>query len=214
MTDSGPEAQPASGRHFWLRRLHSLSGIVPIGGFLAFHLYENFQATRGADAYNAMTRHLQEMPLAVAAEIVLIAIPLLFHGIYGLFITSTAKPNVIRNPYFRNLMYFLQRATGVIVFAFILFHYWTTRLVQLHDHESLDLFRQVQAAVANPWIYAFYIAGILSATFHLANGIWSFSIVWGLTIGPQAQRRMMYVSAIVFLILSFIGVRSISAFRI
>ena len=214
MTESVPESQPASDRHFWLRRLHSLSGIVPIGGFLAFHLYENFQATRGADAYNAMTRHLQEMPFAVAAEIVIIAIPLLFHGIYGLFITSTAKPNVIRNPYFRNVMYFLQRATGVIVFAFILFHYWTTRLVQLHDHESLDLFRQVQAAVANPWIYAFYIAGILSATFHLANGIWSFSIVWGLTIGPRAQRRMMYVSAIVFVVLSFIGVRSISAFRI
>ncbi len=214
MTESGPETQPAAVRHFWLRRLHSLSGIVPIGGFLAFHLYENFQATRGADAYNAMTRHLQEMPFAVAAEIVLIAIPLLFHGIYGLFITSTAKPNVIRNPYFRNVMYFLQRATGVIVFAFILFHYWTTRLVQLHDHESLDLFRQVQAAVANPWIYAFYIAGILSATFHLANGIWSFSIVWGLTIGPRAQRRMMYVSAIVFVVLSFVGVRSISAFRI
>jgi succinate dehydrogenase / fumarate reductase cytochrome b subunit len=214
MTESGRESQPASDRRFWLRRLHSLSGIVPIGGFLAFHLYENFQATRGADAYNTMTRHLQEMPFAVAAEIVIIAIPLLFHGIYGLFITSTAKPNVIRNPYFRNVMYFLQRATGVIVFAFILFHYWTTRLVQLHDHESLDLFRQVQAAVANPWIYAFYIAGILSATFHLANGIWSFSIVWGLTIGPKAQRRMMYVSAIVFVILSFIGVRSISAFRI
>jgi succinate dehydrogenase / fumarate reductase cytochrome b subunit len=213
MTESATGSQPAD-RHFWLRRLHSLSGIVPIGGFLAFHLYENFQATRGADAYNAMTRHLQEMPFAVAAEIVIIAIPLLFHGIYGLFITSTAKPNVIRNPYFRNGMYFLQRATGVIVFAFILFHYWTTRLVQLHDHESLDLFRQVQAAVANPWIYAFYIAGILSATFHLANGIWSFSIVWGLTLGPKAQRRMMFVSAIVFVILSFIGVRSISAFRI
>ena len=91
-------------------------------------------------------------------------------------------------------MYFLQRVTGVIVFAFILFHYWTTRLVQLHDHESLDLFRQVQAAVGNPWIYAFYVLGILSATFHLANGIWSFSIVWGLTVSPAAQRRMAYVS--------------------
>jgi succinate dehydrogenase / fumarate reductase, cytochrome b subunit len=214
MTESASESLPAADRHFWLRRLHSLSGIVPIGGFLAFHLYENFQATRGADAYNTMTRHLQEMPFAVAAEILIIAVPLLFHGIYGLFITGTAKPNVIRNMYLRNFMYTLQRVTGVVVFAFILFHYWTTRLVQLQDHESLDLFRQVQAAVANPWIYAFYLAGILSATFHLANGIWSFSIVWGLTIGPKAQRRMLYVSAVVFLVLSFIGVRSISAFRI
>lgn len=202
------------GWNFWLRRLHSLSGIVPIGGFLAFHLYENYAATRGADAYNEMTHKLQTMPFAVAAEILVIAVPLLYHGIYGLFITGTASPNPISSPYVRNWMYFLQRVTGVIVFAFILFHYWTTRLVQLRDHESLDLFRQVQAAVGNPWIYAFYVAGILSATFHLANGIWSFSIVWGFTVGPRAQRRMMYVSAAVFLALSVIGVRSISAFRL
>ncbi len=201
-------------RHFWLRRLHSLSGIVPIGGFLAFHLYENYTATRGADAYNKMTRTLQELPFAVPMEIAIIIVPLLFHGIYGLFVTSTAKPNVISNAYVRNWMYFIQRVTGVIVFAFILFHLWTTRLVQLQDHESLDLFRQVQAAVANPWIYAFYLAGILSATFHLANGVWSFSIVWGLTIGPKAQRRMLYVSAAVFLVLSYVGVWGIQAFRI
>ncbi len=201
-------------RHFWLRRLHSLSGIVPIGGFLAFHLYENYTATRGAEAYNKMTRTLQELPFAVPMEIAIIIVPLLFHGIYGLFITSTAKPNVISNAYVRNWMYFVQRVTGVIVFAFILFHLWTTRLVQLQDHESLDLFRQVQAAVANPWIYAFYLAGILSATFHLANGVWSFSIVWGLTIGPKAQRRMLYVSAAVFLVLSYIGVWGIQAFRL
>jgi len=201
-------------RHFWLRRLHSLSGIVPIGGFLALHLYENYTATRGADAYNKMTRTLQELPFAVPMEIAIIIVPLLFHGIYGLFVTSTAKPNVISNPYVRNWMYFIQRVTGVIVFAFILFHLWTTRLVQLQDHESLDLFRQVQAAVANPWIYAFYLAGILSATFHLANGVWSFSIVWGLTIGPKAQRRMLYFSAAVFLVLSYVGVWGIQAFRL
>lgn len=201
-------------RHFWLRRLHSLSGIVPVGGFLAFHLYENYTATKGADAYNRMTHRLQELPFAVAMEVLVIAVPLLFHGIYGLFITSTARPNVVSNRYVRNWMYFLQRVTGVVVFAFILFHYWTTRLVQLRDHESLDLFRQVQAAVANPWIYAFYVAGILSATFHLANGIWSFSIVWGLTVGPKAQRRMMYVSAAVFLVLSYVGVWTIQAFRL
>lgn len=206
---------PARGgeRHFWLRRLHSLSGIVPIGGFLAFHLWENYAATKGADAYNEMTRTLQRVPFAVILEIVVIALPLAFHAIYGLFVTSTGSANLISNRYLRNWMYFSQRITGVILFAFILFHYWTTRLVQLQDHESLDLFRLVQASVANPWIYAFYVAGILSATLHLANGLWSFSIVWGLTVGPRAQRRMMFVSAAVFLALSFIGIRSIQAFR-
>jgi succinate dehydrogenase / fumarate reductase cytochrome b subunit len=201
-------------RHFWLRRLHSLTGIVPIGGYLAFHLYENYQATRGAEAYNAMVKRLQELPFALALEIGVILVPLVFHGVYGLFITGTARPNVISNRYVRNWMYSLQRATGLILFAFVIFHLWTTRFVQVRDHESLDLFRLMQSSVENPWIYAFYVLGILSATFHLANGIWSFSIVWGLTVGPRAQRRMMWVSAAVFVVLSFIGIQSIQAFRI
>ena len=200
-------------RHFWLRRLHSLSGIVPIGGFLAFHLYENYSATIGSEAYNRMTQKLQETRFALALEIGVIIVPLLFHGVYGLFITGTARPNVVSNRYVRNWMYFLQRATGIILFAFVIFHLWTTRLVNVRDHESVDLFRLMQDSVANPWIYAFYVLGILSATFHLANGIWSFSIVWGLTVGPKAQRRMMWISAAVFLALSFIGIRSIQAFR-
>jgi succinate dehydrogenase / fumarate reductase, cytochrome b subunit len=199
--------------NFWLRRLHSLSGIVPIGGFLAFHLYENFTATRGAEAYNEASRRLQELPLAVFLEIFVIVVPILFHGIYGLFITAESRPNPISSPYLRNTLYTLQRVTGVVVFAFILFHLWTTRLVQLEDHHTLDLYSLVRTTIANPWLYAFYIAGILSATFHLANGIWSFSIVWGLTVGPKAQQRMAAVSAVVFVILSVIGLRSISAFR-
>ena len=201
-------------RHFWLRRLHSLTGIVPIGGFLAFHLYENYAATRGAEVYNEVSHKLQTLPFAVFVEIFVIALPLVFHGVYGLFVTSTAAPNPVRYTYGRNWMYLLQRVTGVIVFAFLLFHYWTTRLVQIHDHESLDLFRQVQAAVGNPWIYAFYVAGIVSAVYHLANGIWSFSIVWGFTVSPAAQRRMAWFSAAIFVVLSVIGVRSLAAFRL
>jgi len=200
-------------RHFWLRRLHSLSGIVPVGGFLAFHLYENYSATLGPAAYNRMTRNLQETRFALALEIAVIGFPLLFHGVYGLFISGTARPNVVTNRYVRNWMYFLQRATGVILFAFVIFHLWTTRFVDIRNHEEVDLFRLMESSVANPWIYAFYVLGIVSATFHLANGIWSFSIVWGLTVGPRAQRRMMWVSAAVFIILSFIGIRSIQAFR-
>jgi succinate dehydrogenase / fumarate reductase cytochrome b subunit len=200
--------------HFWLRRLHSLSGIVPIGGFLAFHLYENYHATRGAEAYNEAARKLQEMPFALLLEIGVIAVPIFFHGIYGLFITAESRPNPISNPYLRNAQYTLQRITGAVVFAFILFHLWTTRMVQLSDHEALDLFNLVRSTVANPWLYAFYVAGILSATFHLANGLWSFAIVWGITVGPRAQRRMAAVSAVAFVVLSVIGLRSIAAFRL
>jgi succinate dehydrogenase cytochrome b subunit len=200
-------------RHFWLRRLHSLSGIVPIGGFLAFHLWENYSATRGEAVYNETARALQQLPFALALEISIIALPIFFHGIYGLFITGTSRPNVATNRYVRNWMYTLQRFTGIVLFAFVIFHLWTTRLVNVRDHESVDLFRLMQSYAGNPWIFAFYVLGILSATFHLANGIWSFSIVWGLAVGPRAQRLMMWVSAVVFVVLSILGIGSIRAFR-
>ena len=164
-------------RHFWLRRLHSLSGIVPVGGFLAFHLYENYSATLGAAAYNTMTRNLQETRFALALEIAVIIVPLLFHGVYGLFVTGTARPNVVSNRYVRNWMYFLQRVTGVILFAFVIFHLWTTRFVDLRDHESVDLFRD---GGFRPQPVDLLVLRCLHtpATFHLALHL-VLLVVWG-----------------------------------
>ncbi len=201
---------PRDERNFWLHRLHSLAGIIPIGGFVAFHLYENYAALKGAEHYNEVARKLQVMPFSLALEIAVIGVPIFFHGIYGLFITATAAPN--QKSYVRNWMYNLQRVSGVILFAYILFHLWTTRFVHVVNHEELDLFAQVAGVVANRWLLAFTILGILSATFHLANGIWSFCIVWGITVSPRSQKWLEYVSVAVFLVLSYIGVRAIFAF--
>ncbi len=200
----------AEERNFWLHRIHSLTGIIPIGGFIAFHFYENYAAMRGAEHYNEVAHALQVMPFSLALEIAVILVPILFHGIYGLFITTTASPNA--KSYRRNWMYNLQRVTGVILFAYILFHLWTTRFVNVAHHEDVDLFATMHNLVQNPWLLAFTILGILSATFHLANGIWSFSIVWGIAVSPRAQRLMEYVSFVVFVVLSFVGVRAIFAF--
>ena len=127
--------------------------------FLAFHLFVNAQAARGADAYNAMAAKLQALPLAVALEILVIALPIFFHGIYGLFVTATEAPGEGRPGRGRRALSVFQRATGVLLFAFVLFHLWTARLVQVRDHESLDLFRLMQAVLSSPWMRAVYVAG-------------------------------------------------------
>src|SRR5262249_38259864 len=148
------------------RRLHSITGLVPVGGFLAFHLYENSLAVRGPEAYNEAARRLQQMPFALALEILLVGAPLLYHGVYRVFLAlgggGSESPGTRPGP----LLGPLQRATGVVAFAFIVFHLWTTRLVQLQDHGDLDLYFLVRSTIANPWLYAFYLAGILSATLH------------------------------------------------
>jgi hypothetical protein len=38
-------------RSFLWRRPHSLSGVLPLGGFLCYHLFENLAALRGPTPY-------------------------------------------------------------------------------------------------------------------------------------------------------------------
>jgi succinate dehydrogenase / fumarate reductase cytochrome b subunit len=195
------------------RRLHSISGVVPVGAFLAFHLYANTEARRGADAYNAMARRFQEVPLLLAIEVLLIAAPLFFHGIYGLFLLANEAPAAGR-PASRRALSIAQRATGAVLFAFVLLHLWTARLVQVRDHESLDLFRLMQGVLASPWLGAAYATGILAAAFHFSAGLWTFAETWGVAVTPRARRIAAVVAAAVFAALSAMGLASLSAFRL
>ena len=63
--------------------------------------------------------------------------------------------------------------------------------------------------LANPFMLAFYIAGVIAATFHLANGLWSFLVTWGITQSPRSQHIVTYISLAAFVILSVIGVQAI-----
>ena len=198
----------------WLRRLHSISGVVPVGAFLAFHFYVNSSAARGADANNATVRRLQQLPLSIFTEVACIFLPLAFHGVSGLFLTASAPVSEERPTGAGRWLAILQRVTGVLLFGFILFHLWTARLVQIEDHESLDLFHLMQSALASPWIHALYLGGILAATSHLASDLWSFSETWGLAQTPRARAAVAVVAAGVFVLLSALGVQALAAFRL
>src|ERR1039458_3942004 len=79
------------GYSFVLRRLHSLSGIVPIGAFLIEHFISNSEATKGVQAYNDQVKFLTNLPFVHVLEWVFIFLPLLYHGIYGLYIRSEER---------------------------------------------------------------------------------------------------------------------------
>src|SRR5215470_18564806 len=69
------------GHEFFWRRLHSLSGIVPVGAFLFEHiLISNSTALNGPEAYANQVKFLGSLPLVVAVEAIFIWIPILFHG--------------------------------------------------------------------------------------------------------------------------------------
>jgi succinate dehydrogenase / fumarate reductase cytochrome b subunit len=196
------------------RRLHSLTGLVPVGAFLVFHLRTNTESARGADAYDAAARRLQGLPFSLAAEILLIALPLVFHGVYGLYLSAAVEPGSPRPTRARVALSRLQRATGLVVFVFLFFHLWTARLVQIRDHPSVDLFRLIQAALASRWIYALYVAGILAAIVHLAAGVWTSADAWGLLRTRGARAITGLLAAAVFAVLAAWGAISLRGFAL
>lgn len=199
-------------QEFYWRRLHSLLGIIPVGLFLAFHLSLNFTAIGGEEVYNNSIGVMDLVPgwLLLIVEWVVIYIPILFHGIYGVYIAFTATNNINRFGTFRNWMFMLQRLSGVFLVIFIAWHIFQTRIQKALGAEVE--FNMMAEIVANPLMLGFYIVGILAATFHLSNGIWSFLVSWGITQSPKSQQVATYVTAVFFVILSIVGVGAILAF--
>lgn len=200
----------SNNQEFHWRRLHSLLGIIPVGLFLTMHLFINFSATGGEEAYNNASGFMEKIPFLILVEWVVIYIPILFHGLYGVYIAFTATHNLKNFGTFRNWMFAVQRFTGVLLVIFIAWHIFQTRIQKALGSE-VD-FNMMEDIVSNPWMLAFYILGIVSATFHLSNGIWSFLISWGITQSPRSQKIASYVTFAFFIVLSAVGVSAILAF--
>lgn len=200
----------AGNREFFYRRLHSLLGVIPVGLFLTQHLVVNHFATGGEESFNKAANFMGNLPFRYFLEIFIIFLPLLFHAIYGLYIAFTAKNNVNRYGYFRNWMFLLQRVTGVITLIFVTWHVWETRIAAQFGAEVN--FQMMENILSSPFMFWFYVIGIISTIFHFANGLWSFLVSWGITMSPRSQRISTYVTIIIFVLLSFVGIQTLTAF--
>ncbi|GKV68919.1 succinate dehydrogenase cytochrome b558 subunit [Sporosarcina sp. NCCP-2716] len=195
---------------FYWRRLHSLLGIIPIGLFVTQHLIINHFATRGAESFNTAAHFIENLPFIYFLEWFVIYIPLMFHAFYGVYLAFTSKNNVQRYGTFRNWMFFLQRITGVFLVIFIAWHIYETRIQKMFGTEvNFDMMADI---LSNPFMIVFYALGIIAATFHLANGLWSFLVTWGLAQSARSQRIVTYVTLVVFIALTIIGLRALFAF--
>lgn len=199
-------------REFYWRRLHSLLGIIPVGLFLTQHLIVNHFATKGADAFNKASGFMESLPFVLLLEIFVIYLPLMFHAFYGVYIAFTAKNNPKNFGTLRNYLFILQRFTGIFLVVFIAWHVFETRFQAAIGAKEVN-FNMMADILSNPWMLGFYIVGVVSATFHLANGIWSFLVSWGITQSPKSQRVATYVTLVIFLALSVVGVQALLAFR-
>ena len=195
---------------YLLHKLHSLSGIVPVGAFLAEHFWSNSTALVSASRYNETSQELQTIPFRLVVEWAFIFLPILYHGGYGVYIWLHGKSNVSQYPWVKNWLFTLQRYTGLIAFAYIGWHLYTERWLT----HGKSTYATVAADLANPWYFAFFLVGILASSFHLGVGIWNFLCKWGLAATVRAQRAAGRLGVLVGVTFSVVGVLILLSFRL
>ena len=208
-------AMDADRRHFLLRRAHSLAGVLPIGFYMLFHVYlANAAVLVSPKAFDSVAESLESTPwfLLLLIEIFFLWIPIGFHGIYGLFIVREADNNFTTYNYPRNVSFSMQRVTGVIAFLFIAFHMYTTRIYNYVWHVPIT-YETMHGWIGNPLVFGVYVIGVLSAVFHLTNGVSTFCITWGITVGAKAQRAVWVACNVLFVAMGATSLLIVSAFH-
>ena len=205
--------------HYILLKLHSLTGIVPVGAFLVIHLSINSLRTVGVWPFQLAIDALNNLPFLILIEIGFIYIPLLFHSLMGFYIIHVGKTNMFRYRYQRNWLYTMQRVTGAITFLFLIYHMGTTVGAKLwegkHHFEAAPFLIDILNGEFQTWQgILVYTIGIVSATFHFSNGVWGFCVSWGILIGQKAQRNGAIVFATMGLGLTFLGLATVLEFNI
>ena len=197
--------------HFWLRRLHSLSGVIPIGAYLIFHLCANYFAVYGPKAYNIPIQALANFPFTIWLEFGVIYLPLLFHILIGIKIMRGANPNQLQYPYWRNWAYMLQRLSGIVLVFFIGWHMWETRIAKALYGTEIN-FELMANILQSWWSKTFYVVGITCACFHFANGMATFCIAWGITVGHRSQKAALILFYLLGAILLGMGLTTVFSF--
>ena len=178
--------------HFLLRRIHSLTGIVPVGLFLVYHLYLQLYLHYGAEIYNNEVNSFYDSPLATWALVIVVYIPLLFHSLLGVLLVFENKVQPSYT-YFSHLLYWLQRISGIGVLLFIIAHVWNAKLGPWIAGTWGTHFEHLSSGFAEPetgmLTKTVYLLGVLGAVFHFANGLNTFCMTWGIALTPTSQKK-------------------------
>lgn len=209
--------------HFLLRRLHSLTGVAPIGMFLLVHLTTNSSIVWGLlDSRKAEYGHagvatfqhevnfIHAIPFLLLIEVFGLWLPIAFHSILGIYYARTGKSNTAAYGYQSNWRYTLQRVSGYVGVLFIFYHVATLRwgwtfLVPGGTTWGAEAAASTMALAlrgsetgvtgAGLAVSIGYLLGASLLVFHFANGLWTAAITWGVTVSAAAQRRWGYVCA-------------------
>lgn len=198
---------------------------MPVGVFVIFHLFTNFQMVFGTFQHEVNWIH--SLPALIVLEVFGLWLPIGFHAALGLVYTFTGRNNVRAYGYEGNWRYALQRTTGILALLFIFYHIATLRWgwdflgptfvvtgLQGEELAHASTALAMQWGPLDGWLVTLaYIVGVYSVIYHWSNGLWTAAISWGITITKGSQKRWGYVCAAMGVALSIFAAGAIVSAR-
>jgi succinate dehydrogenase / fumarate reductase cytochrome b subunit len=214
---------------FLIRRLHSLSGLVPVGAYMCVHLVTNASLLGGASVFQNNVFTIHSLPFLPVIEWAFIFLPIIFHASFGVWISRSGKSNLQSYRTIGNRRYTWQRTTGYIAILFIFTHvfhlhgwfhadWWLKSvaeplgMAQFRPYNAASSLANAMNSLGIVWPI-FYAIGVLACTFHLANGIWTAGITWGVWLTPKSQHRASIACAIFGVFIGMAGLSSLVAVK-
>ncbi len=204
----------------WVLRVMCL-GLVPLGAYMVVHLATNASLLNGVETFQRAVYAIHALGRALPiVEWSLIFLPLLFHGLLGVWIAMRGRSNTSSYPYINNRRYTWQRWTGLIALVYLLshvfhmhgwfhFHLWLEYVAYplgMADFKPYNAASTLTRAMQGWFWPPFYLIGTLACVYHLANGLWSAGITWGLWVSDAAQRRATKICTVFGLLLTIVAV--------
>jgi succinate dehydrogenase / fumarate reductase cytochrome b subunit len=179
-------------------RLASVLAVAPLGVWVGIHLWNNLSAFRGAAAWQSSVTEYPH-PVAQVVTGLVVLLPLALHTIWGVGRLFSSQPNNVRYGFYANLKYALQRLAAVGVLFFLGAHLWLAmihpRMTTGRGEDFADITHEMHF---NPPTLVVYLLGTLGVAYHLANGVQTAMMSWGVVSSKRALRGLEGATLVLF----------------
>ncbi len=194
------------------QRLHSLTGVVPLGAYLVLHLFEASAAVEGRHAFDDAMSGVGDAPITLLLEGLLVLLPLVVHAALGIHLWVKPPDTLSRHatPAFRTI----QRASGLLVLVFLAFHLGHTFVLELGGAGGEAIYDGLRSNLGTPLYLGVYVIGTAAVALHLANGLPAAARRFDLIKTDGADRGVRIAAAALALVLFAASVNTMSHFAV
>lgn len=195
------------------RRLHSLTGVLPLLAYVVFHLGETASAPAGRRSFAETVTGTAGGAVAVGLETVLVIVPLFLHASLGIHATVRDRYPLAES-YPSEALRRLQRITGILVLLFLVVHLGHTWTSKVAGVDGGALYDRLMGSVGQPVFLVAYGLGVTALAVHIAQGVGAFAVTWGLVRTAGGRRAARGLGILLALAVWLVAINTLAHFAV